>query len=155
MSYGDFSDTYYDFLPDSEKYVVLELPIGEWNEAYARMAVSVFASCLSPSFDELDNIKAAVEEALTNCNIHAYPDGDGIIKLTSLIKDNDLHIVVEDFGVGIEDIDEAMQPLYTSRPDLKRSGMGFSFMQAYMDSVTVESAPDAGTLVYMRKTVTG
>ena len=110
------------------------------NEEFARVTVAAFASQLNPTLEEVADIRTAVSEAVTNAIIHGYPEG--------------IHtIVLIDEGVGIADIPRAMEPLYTSRPDLERSGMGFMFMEAFMDEVKVESSPGMGTTVYMKKQI--
>jgi stage II sporulation protein AB (anti-sigma F factor) len=132
----------------------MDFPVSAQNEAFARMAVANFASQLNPTMDELSDIKKAIKEAIVNCAIHAYPNGFGKIKLTLIIAKKTLYIILTDWGVGISDLKQAMQPLFTTRPDIQRSGMGFSFMEAFMDRLMVESEVGKGTTVYMSKTIT-
>ena len=115
------------------------------NEQFARVVTAVFAARLDPTVEELDDIKTAVSEAVTNAIIHGYENRKGIVHMKLTIRE------VRDDGVGIEDVKRAMEPLYTSKPSRERSGMGFSFMEAFMDKVEVESAPGAGTVVTMEK----
>ena len=121
------------------------------NEGFARMAVAAFASTLNPTVDELADIKTAVSEAVTNCIIHGYNQGPGKIYLECNISGRRLSVSVIDEGCGIADIQKAMEPLFTTRPELERSGMGFSFMEAFMDTVDVESGCGKGTRVVMTK----
>ena len=123
------------------------------NEAFARIAVAAFASQLDPTIEEIADIKTAVSEAVTNSIIHGYENTLGIIKLHCMIKDNDLIIEISDNGVGIEDVNAAKAPLYTSKPNLERSGMGFTIMQSFMDELSVESVLNLGTKITMKKTI--
>ncbi|CUH93535.1 anti-sigma F factor [Herbinix luporum] len=138
---------------DNTNRMVLEFESRSQNESFARTVVAAFVAALDPTIEELADIKTAVSEAVTNCIIHGYGDKIGIITMRCYIQDNELTVEVEDKGRGIEDIDKAMEPLYTSRPELERSGMGFSFMEAFMDELEVESIPGQGTLVRMKKTI--
>ena len=133
------------------------------NESFARNAVAAFALCLNPSLGELSDIKTAVSEAVTNCIIHGYgmpeegrldsrlAEGNSRIYITCTTKGKELQVEIRDYGVGIADIKKAMEPLYTSKPELERSGMGFAFMEAFMDQLFVESTPGKGTCVRMIK----
>jgi stage II sporulation protein AB (anti-sigma F factor) len=121
------------------------------NEAFGRVVAAAFASQLDPTVDELADIKTAVSEAVTNCIIHGYENKNGIVTLICRLYDEGIEIIVADNGKGIEDIELARQPLYTSKPDMERSGMGFTVMESFMDNVTVESEPDKGTKVTMFK----
>lgn len=123
------------------------------NEAFARIAVAAFASQLDPTIEEIADIKTAVSEAVTNCIIHGYENTQGIVKLHCMLKDNDLIIEISDTGVGIEDINVAKEPLYTSKPNLERSGMGFTIMQSFMDELNIESVINLGTKITMRKSI--
>ncbi len=123
------------------------------NEGFARVAVAAFVTQLNPTLEEVADIKTAVSEAVTNAIIHGYPDGVHTIVIRALLKDRSLELWVTDTGVGIADVKKAMEPLYTSRPELERSGMGFMFMEAFMDQVHVDSAPGDGTTVYMKKQI--
>ena len=121
------------------------------NESFARVAVAAFVSQLDPTIEEITDIKTAVSEAVTNAIIHGYENGEGIVTIEASIKDNEAIIIISDNGVGIEDVEEAMQPLYTSRPDLERSGMGFTVMETFMDYLEVSSEKGKGTKVTMKK----
>lgn len=123
------------------------------NEEFARVTVAAFASQLNPTLEEVADIRTAVSEAVTNAIIHGYPEGIHTIVLRVRMENQQLEVWVIDEGVGIADISRAMEPLYTSRPDLERSGMGFMFMEAFMDEVKVESSPGMGTTVYMKKRI--
>lgn len=121
------------------------------NESFARVAVAAFVSQLDPTIEEITDIKTAVSEAVTNAIIHGYEKTQGNVIIKAYIKDKELTITVEDEGVGIENIEIAMQPLYTSRPDLERSGMGFTVMETFMDTLDVKSEKGKGTIVTMKK----
>ena len=121
------------------------------NEAFARISVAAFAAQLDPTIDELSDIKTAVSEAVTNCIIHGYENTEGIVKIICKIFANTIIIEISDFGKGIENIEEARKPLYTSKPNLERSGMGFTIMESFMDLVEVESIIGLGTKVTMKK----
>lgn len=123
------------------------------NESFARMVIAAFVSQLDPTMEELADIKTAVSEAVTNSIIHGYQNGAGKIGMKCKLDGATIYIEVTDKGVGIGNIEQAMEPLYTSRPDLERSGMGFSFMEAFMDHLKVESTVGAGTIIYMEKTI--
>lgn len=138
---------------DNTNRMVLEFESKSQNESFARTVIAAFAAAMDPTIEELADIKTAVSEAVTNCIIHGYPDCIGMITMRAFISGNEITIEVEDFGTGIEDIKKAMEPLYTSRPELERSGMGFSFMEAFMDDLEVESVVGAGTLVRMKKRI--
>lgn len=122
------------------------------NESFARVAVAAFASQLDPTIEEITDIKTAVSEAVTNAIIHGYENNEeGIVSIEAMIKDKELTIVIQDQGNGIEDVSLALQPLYTSRPDLERSGMGFTVMETFMDSLEVFSEKNNGTRVVLKK----
>lgn len=132
------------------------------NESFARVAAAAFVSPLNPTMEEISDIKTAVSEAVTNAVIHGYDEefmksnqieGAGKVYMRCLIEEDVLHIEIRDTGKGIEDIDQAMEPLYTSRPDMERSGMGFSFMEAFMDDLEVVSKPGCGTVILMKKKI--
>lgn len=123
------------------------------NEAFARIAVAAFVSQLDPTIEEISDIKTAVSEAVTNSIIHGYENTIGIIKLHCMIKDSEVIIEISDTGVGIEDINIAKEPLYTSKPNLERSGMGFTIMQSFMDELNVESVMNLGTKITMKKRI--
>ena len=122
------------------------------NEEFARVVVAVFAARLDPTVEEIDDIKTAVSEAVTNAVIHGYQNKEGTITLEASIEENVLSVMVNDDGIGIKNIEQAMEPMYTTLPD-ERSGMGFSFMEAFMDQIEVISAPGKGTSVIMRKKI--
>ena len=123
------------------------------NEAFARISVAAFASQLDPTVEELADIKTAVSEAVTNAIIHGYEDRDGIVKIECKISKNEILIEVSDTGKGIENIEMAKRPLYTSKPNLERSGMGFTIMESFMDELNVESIVGLVTKVTMKKTM--
>lgn len=123
------------------------------NEGFARVAVAAFLTELNPTLDEIADVKTAVSEAVTNAIIHGYPDGDGEVRVCCKVDGRQVHIMVEDKGVGIEDIKKAREPLFTTKPELERSGMGFAFMEAFMDEVQVTSKPGHGTCVIMKKEI--
>lgn len=142
------------------------------NESFARVAVAAFVTPLNPTLEELSDIKTAVSEAVTNAIIHGYENvygygrhgevrpvccriHEGKVYVRCRIERGILHIEVEDKGVGIENLDRAMEPLYTTKPELERSGMGFAFMEAFMDDLEVESKPLQGTIVRMQKKLQG
>ena len=117
------------------------------NEEFARVVVSVFMARMNPTLEELDDVKTAVSEAVTNAVIHGYQGNGGIIYLEVKILGQELTVTVKDTGIGIPNIPQAMEPMFTTDPEGERSGMGFSFMEAFMDEVSVESEPDKGTVV--------
>ncbi len=121
------------------------------NEAVARMVVAAFLTNFNPTMDEMTDVKTAVSEAVTNAIIHGYDGKEGRIQMTCQQKSKDFTVAIQDKGRGISDVKKAMEPFYTSRPELERSGMGFAFMEAFMDDVEVISQVDVGTTVIMRK----
>jgi stage II sporulation protein AB (anti-sigma F factor) len=122
------------------------------NESFARVAVAAFASQLDPTMEEISDVKTAVSEAVTNAIIHGYGENkEGKIVIETILSKNGISICVIDKGCGIGDINKAREPLYTSRPDLERSGMGFTVMETFMDSVEIESEEDVGTRIRMKK----
>ena len=124
------------------------------NEAFARGAAAAFLARYDPTVPQLADIKTAVSEAVTNCIVHAYPDRVGPVVLTLAVYPGRLvRITVADKGIGIPDIPKAMEPLFTTKPELERSGMGFAFMEAFMDKLEVTSKPGKGTTVYMEKII--
>ena len=123
------------------------------NEAFARIAVAAFASQLDPTIEELADIKTAVSEAVTNCIIHGYDKKQGIVKIVSKLKENEIIIEISDKGKGIENVEEAKEPLYTTKPNLERSGMGFTIMESFMDKMEVKSILGLGTKVTMSKII--
>ncbi|WP_163194466.1 anti-sigma F factor [Clostridium thermarum] len=135
-----------------ENRMKVEFQSKSQNESFARVAVAAFVSQLDPTIEEITDVKTAVSEAVTNSIIHGYENKDGIVTIEAVIKDNEVTITVSDEGRGIDNIEQAMQPLYTSRPDLERSGMGFTVMETFMDSLEVYSEAGKGTKVIMKKT---
>lgn len=134
-----------------ENYMTLEFPSKSTNEGFARSAVACFAAQLDPTMEELGDIRTAVSEAVTNCIVHAYPDGLGTISLRCrILKDNVLDIVIKDKGVGIENLEQARKPMFTTG-GAERSGMGFTIMESFMTSFSVSSKPGKGTTVHMRR----
>lgn len=122
------------------------------NEAFARVAVGAFLLPLNPTLEEMEDVKTAVSEAVTNAIIHGYQGKGGMIRLSAeLYEDKQIHIEVVDCGVGIADVAKAREPLYTSSPEMERSGMGFTVMETFMDSLSVQSAPGCGTTIHMEK----
>lgn len=123
------------------------------NESFARMVVAAFVARLDPTLEELADVKTAVSEAVTNAIIHGYENKEGKIRLDCIIEENLFSMEVSDMGVGIENIEKAMEPLFTTKPELERSGMGFAFMEAFMDDLDVRSEPGKGTTVIMKKKI--
>ena len=136
-----------------ENQMILEFPSKSVNEGFARSAVACFAAQLDPTLDELGDIKTAVSEAVTNCIVHAYPDTIGNITIRCrILKDNVLDIVIKDKGTGIEDIDQARTPMYTTGGE-ERSGMGFTIMESFMHQLKVSSQKGKGTTVHMKRKI--
>ena len=134
-----------------ENYMILEFPSRSTNEAFARSAVACFAAQMDPTLEELGDIKTAVSEAVTNCIVHAYPDSLGIITVRCrILKDQILDIVIKDKGVGIQDIEQARMPAFTTGGK-ERSGMGLTIMESFMTTLDISSAPGKGTSVHMRR----
>ena len=121
------------------------------NEGLARVVVAAFLTRLDPTLEQLQDVKTAVSEAVTNAVIHGYEEKGGKIQMTATLENGQLSLSIADKGIGIENVPEAMQPLFTTKPEGERSGMGFSFMEAFMDRVEVESSPGNGTIVHMWK----
>ena len=137
----------------STNYIKLEFPSKSSNEAFARAAAAAFATQLDPTIDELGDIKTAVSEAVTNCIVHAYPESIGRVSMRLRILERDtLEISVKDWGRGIENVKQAMEPLYTTGGE-ERGGMGFTIMDSFMDDLRVRSAPGRGTTVTMRRCI--
>ena len=136
-----------------ENYMILEFPSKSVNEAFARSAVACFASQMDPTLEELGDIKTAVSEAVTNCIVHAYPAEMGTIMLRCrILKDNVLDIVIKDKGVGIQDLEKAKTPMFTTGGS-ERSGMGITIMQSFMTDFEISSDPHKGTTVHMRRRI--
>ena len=123
------------------------------NESFARVVVAAFLTRLNPTMEEVADIKTAISEAVTNAIIHGYKQEVHKILIEAVVEKDTLEVSVQDFGVGIADIEKAMEPLYTTRRDLERSGMGFVFMEAFMDTIKVNSKPGEGTRVTMTKKI--
>ncbi|MBO5411565.1 MAG: anti-sigma F factor [Clostridia bacterium] len=144
-----------------ENFMRLEISAVGENESFARSAVAAFALPLAPSLAELSDIKTAVSEAVTNCIVHAYDRGknEGKIRIVCATEKDDtggvLHIEITDFGRGIDDVEKAISPFFTTLPDDERSGMGFTIMQTFMDGFAIESEPTKGTVVRMTKRIGG
>lgn len=138
---------------DTENEMVIEFDGRPSNEGFARVALAAFCTQLNPTLEEVADIKTALSEAITNAMIHGYDGEIHKIRMECRIKGRILYVTVRDTGKGIEDIEKAMQPMYTTKPELDRSGMGFVFMEAFMDRVQVESVPGQGTAVHMQKTI--
>lgn len=136
-----------------ENEMKLEFLSKSSNEAFARITIAAFASQLDPTIEELADIKTAVSEAVTNCIIHAYEHRQGIVKVAAKLVENKIIIQICDNGKGIENVDIAKEPLYTTKPNLERSGMGFTIMESFMDFVKVESILGLGTKVTMTKSI--
>lgn len=134
-----------------KNYLKLQFYSLPCNQAFARDAVAAFCLELNPSLSDLSDVKTAVSEAVTNCTVHAYKGETGLVTIECEIEDSALHIKVSDTGKGIADINQAIQPFYTSAPSDERSGMGFTIMQTFMDEFKVNSEKDKGTVVYMSK----
>ncbi len=134
-----------------DNYMILEFPSRSCNEAFARSAVACFAAQMDPTLEELGDIRTAVSEAVTNCIVHAYPDGLGTVILRCrILKDNVLDIVIKDKGIGIADIEQARKPMFTTG-GADRSGMGFTIMESFMTSLEITSSAGKGTTVHMRR----
>ena len=123
------------------------------NEAFARISVAAFVSQLDPTIEEISDIKTAVSEAVTNAIVHGYEDKMGIVTVKCKIHKNEVYIEISDSGKGIENIEMAKQPLYTTKPNLERSGMGFTIMESFMDELNVQSILGLGTKVTMKKKI--
>ena len=130
----------------------LSFPSKSCNEAFARAAVTAFVMNLDPTVEELSDLKTAVSEAVTNCIVHGYRHGSGTIFITAKITEaNKVTVHIRDKGCGIEDVNQAMQPLFTTAPEEERAGLGFAVMQSFCDSVKVSSKPQKGTTVTLEK----
>ena len=123
------------------------------NEAFARIAVASFVATLDPTIEEISDIKTAVSEAVTNSIVHGYEGTIGVVTIKTKISHNTVEIEISDLGKGIENIEKAREPLYTTKPDEERSGMGFTIMESFMDEMKVESTIGQGTTVFMKKAI--
>ena len=136
-----------------DNYMILEFPSKSTNEGFARSAVAAFAAQMDPTLEELGDIRTAVSEAVTNCIVHAYPSGYGLITMRCrILKDGMLDIVIKDKGVGISDLEQAKRPTFTTGGS-ERSGMGFTIMESFMTSFQVTSKVGKGTTVHMRRKI--
>lgn len=132
--------------------IKIEFESKSQNEGFARVAIATFVSQLDPTIEEITDVKTAVSEAVTNSIIHGYENKkDGIVVIEAMLSGNDITIIISDNGKGIKDVSQAREPLFTSRPDLERSGMGFTVMETFMDSLQVESQEGRGTRVVLKK----
>lgn len=136
-----------------KNHMQLEFDAKSVNEGFARVAVAAFLTQLNPTLDEVADVKTAVSEAVTNAIIHGYEQQGGRVFLACTLENDTATVVVEDQGIGMEDVQKAMEPFYTTKPEMERSGMGFAFMEAFMDSMQVESKPGRGTKVTMLKKI--
>lgn len=134
-----------------DNYCKLTIGSATKIESFARSTVAAFCSLLNPTVEEVNDVKTAVSEAVNNCVVHAYGGTDGMIDIEVALFEKSVQIVIRDYGVGFDNITEAMQPFYTSKPHEERSGMGFTLMQAFMNEVEVVSHKGEGTTVVMRK----
>ncbi len=137
----------------AQSFMKLEIPSLSENESFARVVVSAFASRLDPTLEEISDIKTAVSEAVTNAIIHAYEERVGLITISAHLEGKKLFVTISDQGVGIADLEQARQPLFTSKPELERSGMGFTIMENFMDTMSVHSSPGEGTTVTLMKAI--
>jgi len=136
-----------------DNYMSLEFPSKSTNEGFARSAVAAFAAQMDPTLEELGDIRTAVSEAVTNCIVHAYPEGYGLITMRCrILKDGVLDIVIKDRGIGIADLEQAKRPTFTTG-GCDRSGMGFTIMESFMTSLQVTSKVGKGTTVHMRRKI--
>lgn len=136
----------------SDNKIRIEFQSKSQNEGFARVAIAAFISQLDPTIEEITDVKTAVSEAVTNAIIHGYEGKeDKIVSIEAETSGKEVTMSIIDKGIGIKNIEEAKEPLYTSRPDLERSGMGFTVMEAFMDSMVVESEPGKGTIVTLKK----
>ncbi len=133
--------------------MTIKLSAKSENEAVARTAVSAFMLLINPSVEELSDVKTAVSEAVTNAIVHAYPETDGEIEINCMLGDDYIKIIVKDLGVGIEEIDLALQPYFTTRPCDERSGLGFTIIKSFMDEFEIKSAKNKGTVLTMVKKI--
>ncbi|MCS7464614.1 anti-sigma F factor [Paenibacillus doosanensis] len=135
-------------------FMTLQFASRSENESFARVTVAAFFSQLDPTLDELTDLKTVVSEAVTNAIIHGYDNRpDGIVTIHAEMDDDTVYLTIEDQGAGIEDLEQAKQPLFTSKPELERSGMGFTIMENFMDEIEVKTAVGAGTKITMKKRI--
>lgn len=137
---------------EKKNYMRIEFSARSENEAFARVAVASFVSKLNLTLDELEEIKTAVSEAVTNAIIHGYEENrEQLVTIVSSYDEESIEIMIEDQGIGIDNIDEARQPLFTTKPELERSGMGFTIMENFMDSIEILTGKNVGTRIILRK----
>lgn len=148
----EYSDKEEKAWPPARQMMSIKIDSISENEEFARVVVAVFAARLDPTVEEMDDIKTAVSEAVTNAIIHGYQNGEGMISIEAAVEENVLSVTVSDEGIGIKNVEQAMEPMFSTLPE-ERSGMGFSFMEAFMDRIEVVSAPGKGTSVTMRKKI--
>lgn len=139
---------------NANNHMELKFSSRSQNESFARVAVAAFISQLNPTMEELTEIKTVVSEAVTNAIIHGYEEQDGFVMITCSLQDGLVELTIEDHGRGIEDVEQAREPLYTSKPEMERSGMGFTIMENFMDDIEIVSRPGVGTRVRLVKTLT-
>ena len=137
----------------TNNYIQLKIPALSQNEYLARSVVGALFAELNPTIEQLADVKTAVSEAVTNCIVHAYQDEKGVIEINAWLEGTTIHIKIIDTGVGIEDVNQAMTPFFTSKPNADRSGMGFTVMQSFMDELKVSSTIGKGTTIDMKKTI--
>ena len=140
---------------NNKERLYLEIESNSENESLARVVVSAFVARLDPTLEEISDIKTAVSEAVTNSIIHGYGGKEGIIKIECFIEERQLVVQIIDTGVGIKDVGQAMKPLFTTKGDQERSGMGFAFMEIFMDELEVDSKIGIGTKITMKKLIGG
>ena len=133
--------------------MVVEFSSVAQNESFARMVVAAFITETNPTLEEVSDVKTAVSEAVTNSIIHGYENMDGMVRIKASVTNRKVYIEITDYGKGIEDVEKAMEPMYTTKPSEERSGMGFSFMEAFMDKLEVLSTYGEGTVVKMWKEI--
>lgn len=134
-----------------DNYLKLQIPALSKNEAFARNALAAFVLDLSPTVEEINDLKTAVSEAVTNSVVHAY-DGDGVIEIAAEIDEKTLFVSISDFGKGIADVNQAREPFFTTKEDKEHSGMGFTIMETFMDELEIISSEGNGTTISMKKT---
>ncbi len=134
-----------------DNFMEIEFKADSINESFARVCVASFCLPLNPSLEEISDIKTAVSEAVTNAIVHAYPKGNGVVKMRVELNNNEVTITISDNGIGIKDFKKAREPFYTTKPDEERSGMGFSVMETFMDDVQLFKNGDKGLRVVMKK----
>lgn len=140
-------------MSENTNHIYIEMDAVSNNESFARICIAAFCARLDPTLEEINDIKTAVSEAVTNAIVHGYKKQGGIVRLECDIDEDEVTVVVSDDGCGIEDVNKAMEPMYTTGAADERSGMGFTFMEIFMDELEVISVPDKGTKVIMKKRI--